>query len=84
MMSMNERRENEVRMYGMTETRLRESVENSITFKLSGPVMLAMSYMSDAQEVVGYGGGAAAVEEARKFLNCAKWILGEYCMTERV
>ena len=66
----------EVRMYGCTEADLCESVENSITFKFSGPAMVAAGMMSDAQEEIAYG----MKEEARKTLNRAKWVLFTYVM----
>jgi len=82
---MNERQKREVRMYGCTETEMREAVEESITFRFSGPAMYAMSLMSDCQEMVSYGpydGDTLAniLEDQRQTLNRAKWILGTYCM----
>ena len=82
---MNERQKREVRMYGCTETEMREAVEESITFRFSGPAMYAMSLMSDCQEMVAYGpydGDTLAniLEDQRQTLNRAKWILGTYCM----
>ena len=82
---MNERQKREVRMYGCTETEMREAVEESITFRFSGPAMMAMSLMSDCQEMVSYGpydGDTLAniLEDQRQTLNRAKWILGTYCM----
>ena len=82
---MNERQKREVRMYGCTETEMREAVEQSITFRFSGPAMMAMSLMSDCQEMVSYGpydGDTLAniLEDQRQTLNRAKWILGTYCM----
>ena len=73
----------QIKMYGCTEAELRESVEDSITFKFSGPAMVAMSYMSDAQELLAMAGDRESVrEQVRQMLNCAKWILCEYCMKE--
>ena len=82
---MNERQKREVRMYGCTETEMREAVEESITFRFSGPAMMAMSLMSDCQEMVGYGpydGDTLAniLEDQRQTINRAKWILATYCM----
>lgn len=76
---------NEVRMYGCTEAQMKEAVEESITFRFSGPAMMAMSLMSDCQEMVSYGpydGDTLAniLEDQRQCLNRAKWILGTYCM----
>lgn len=80
-------RRREIAMYGCTEAELRESVEDSITFKFSGPAMVAMSLMSDAQEIVSYGpydGDRLAniMDTQRQMLNQAKWILATYCMTK--
>ena len=82
---MNERQKREVRMYGCTETEMREAVEESITFRFSGPAMMAASLLSDCQEMVAYGpydGDTLAniLEDQRQTLNRAKWILGTYCM----
>lgn len=82
---MNERQKREVRMYGCTETEMREAVEESITFRFSGPAMYAMSLMSDCQEMVAYGpydGDTLAniLEDQRQCLNRAKWILSTYVM----
>lgn len=82
---MNERQKREVRMYGCTETEMREAVEESITFRFSGPAMYAMSLMSDCQEMVAYGPYdsdtlANILEDQRQCLNRAKWILSTYVM----
>jgi hypothetical protein len=66
-------------MYGCDIKKFRESLEASFGFKCSGPAMCAMSLMSDAQEEMEHG----MVETARKTINRAKWIIGEYMMTER-
>jgi hypothetical protein len=75
-----EKQQREVRMYGCTEEELRESVESSLSFKFSGPAMVAMSMMSDAQEEMANG----MTEYARRTINCAKWILVTYVMSENV
>jgi len=49
---LTEQEKREVRMYGVTEAGMRESIEQSITFKFSGPAMIAASLMSDAQEMI--------------------------------
>ena len=82
---MNERQKREVRMYGCTETEMREAVEESLTFRFSGPAMYAMSLMSDCQEMVAYGPYdsdtlANILEDQRQTLNRAKWILSTYVM----
>ena len=63
-------------MYGCSIVDFKESLEDSFTFRVSGPAMCAMSLMSDAQEEMAYG----MVENARQTLNRAKWILSEYVM----
>ena len=81
---MQEKRE--IRMYGCTEAQMREAVEQSITFRFSGPAMMAASLMSDAQEMINTEYGEIdymRAEDARQCLNRAKWILFEYCDTRR-
>ena len=87
--ALTEQQKREVRMYGCTEAQMREAVEESITFRFSGPAMMAMSLMSDCQEMVSYGPYdsdtlANILEDQRLTLNRAKWILFEYCMKETV
>ena len=79
------KRRREISMYGCTEAELRESVEDSINFKFSGPVMVAMGLLSDCQEMIAYDpcdGDTVAniMETQRQTLNQAKWILSTYCM----
>mgnify|MGYP003342314514 CR=1 FL=1 len=74
---------NEVRMYGCTEAQMREAVESSITYRFSGPAMMAASLMSDAQEMINTEYGEVdfnRAEDARQALNRAKWILFTYVM----
>ena len=85
--ALTEQQKREVRMYGVTEAGMRESVESSITFRFSGPAMMAASLMSDAQEMVGHGPYdldtlANILEDQRQLLNRAKWILFEYVMKD--
>jgi hypothetical protein len=63
-------------MYGCSIADFKESLEDSFTFKVSGPAMCAMSLMSDAQEEMAHG----MTEHARMTLNRAKWVLSEYVM----
>jgi|688.fasta_scaffold124955_5 hypothetical protein len=80
---LTEKQKREVRMYGVTEAGMRESVESSFTFKYSGPAMIAASLMSDAQEMINPEYGDVdfnRAEDARQCLNRAKWILFEYVM----
>ena len=88
---MTEQQKREVRMYGCTEAEMREAVEQSLTYRFSGPVMYAMSLMSDCQEMLAHGNGQIGIsgspeidfhvsEDIRQTLNRAKWILATYAM----
>lgn len=84
---LSEQEKREVGMYGCTKAQMREAVEQSITYRFSGPAMMAASLMSDCQEMVGYGpydGDTLAniLEDQRQCLNRAKWIIFEYVMKE--
>jgi hypothetical protein len=86
--ALTEQEKRQVRMYGVTEADMREAVETSITFRFSGPAMMAASLMSDCQEMVSYGPYdsdtlANILEDQRQTLNRAKWILFEYLMKDR-
>jgi len=86
--SLTETEKREIGIYGCTVAQMQEAVEESLTFQFSGAGMYAMSMMSDAQEMVAYGpydGDTLAniLEDQRQLLNRAKWILSQYCMTER-
>ena len=77
---------NEVRMYGCTEAQMREAVEQSLTYRFSGPAMMAASLMSDAQEMINTEYGEVdfnRAEDARQALNRAKWILFTYVMKDQ-
>jgi hypothetical protein len=63
----------EMQAYGAPKTDIIESIEDSITFKFSGPGMVAASYLSDAQEVL-----QRDPEAARQYINIAKLIMFEY------
>jgi hypothetical protein len=82
---LTEQEKREVSMYGVTEKGMRESIESSITFKLSGPMMIAASILSDAQEMINTEYGEVdymRAEDARQAINRAKWVLFEY-MSQR-
>lgn len=73
----------EVSMYGCTEAQMREAVEQSMTFRFSGPGMMAMSLLSDAQEQINTEYGEVdymRAEDARQTINRAKWIIATYVM----
>ena len=85
---LSEQEKREVRMYGCTEAQMREAVEQSITFRFSGPAMMAASLLSDCQEMVAYGPYdsdtlANILEDQRQTLNRAKWILFTYVMEKQ-
>ena len=79
---MSAKQQKEVRMYGCTEAQMRKAVEESLTYRFSGPAMYAMSLMSDCQELLHWSGDSMAREDVRQMLNRAKWILSTYCMNE--
>ena len=82
--ALTEQEKREVRMYGVTEAGMREAVESSITFKISGPAMMVAGMMSDAQEMMAYEQpDFNTIEDQRQLLNRAKWIMFEYMMKER-
>lgn len=84
---MTEQQKREVRMYGCTEAEMREAVEQSLTFRFSGPAMYAASLMSDCQEMLSSDNGGQydlmIAEDVRQTLNRAKWILFEYAMDSK-
>ena len=82
---LTEKQKREVRMYGVTVEGMREAVESSFVFQVSGPAMMVASLMSDAQEMVNTEYGDVdymRAEDARQCLNRAKWILFEYVMKQ--
>jgi len=86
--SLTAQEKREVGMYGVTVAGMRESVESSLTFKLSGPAMMAASLLSDCQEMMAYGPYdsdtlANIQEDQRQLLNRAKWVLIEYIMGQK-
>ena len=85
--ALTEQEKRQIRMYGVTEASMRQAVESSFTFRVSGPAMMAASLISDAQEMVSYGPYdsdtlANILEDQRQTLNRAKWILFEYVMKD--
>lgn len=82
---LTEQEKREVRMYGCTEAQMREAVEQSITFRFTGPAMYAMSLMSDAQEMVAYNEPDSMIlEDQRQLINRAKWVLSTYLMKSEI
>ena len=83
--ALTEQEKREVSMYGCTEAQMRQAVQESLTFRFSGPAMYAASLLSDCQEMVAYGPYdsdtlANILEDQRQCMNRAKWILFNYCM----
>lgn len=80
--NMNEVERREIRMFGCTVAEMREAVEESVEFRFRGAEMMAVSIMSDCQEMLAYDkAGLPAhmvVEDVRQALNRAKWILINY------
>jgi hypothetical protein len=61
-------------MYGVSDIDgLMDSVCSSLSYRCTGGHMAAMSFMSDAQELMAFGD----VERARQRINIAKHILCE-------
>ena len=79
----NMQREREIRMYGCTETQMREAVESSPNFRFSGPAMVVASMLSDAQEMMAYEQpDSNTIEDQRQLLNRAKFVLFTYIMDQ--
>ena len=80
--TMTEQQKREVRVYGCTESQMREAVEESLTFRHRGPASFAASLMSDCQEMLAHDNGVTydfmLFEDVRQTLNRAKWILFTY------
>ena len=60
--------------YGISQAQIRKEYMDSITAKLSGLEMVAMSILSDAQEMMAAGFDS---DRVRKQINIAKFILCE-------
>ena len=67
----------EIQAYGAKKSEILESVQDSITFKFSGPGMVIASYLSDAQEVM-QSGSERGVNNARQYINIAKMLMMEF------
>lgn len=62
--------------YGISQEDIREQYMNSITARFSGLEMVVMSLLSDAQELQSFN-NAQALDQSRKNMNIAKFILSE-------
>ena len=81
---LNESQKRDIRMYGVSEAGMREAVESSITFRLSGPAMVAMGMLSDAQEMMAYEQpDFNTIEDQRQLINRAKWVLSTYVINAK-
>jgi hypothetical protein len=83
---LTQQEKSEVRMFGCTVAQMREAVEQSLTFRFSGAGMMAMSILSDAQEMISTEYGevdSMRAEDARQAINRAKWIISTYCMKDK-
>ena len=63
----------EMQAYGAPKTAILESIEDSLTFRMSGVDMVIASYLSDAQEMIECG----MKEQARQYINIAKMLIFE-------
>jgi len=68
--------ESEQKMFGISVEQIKEEYMQSLTARLSGLEMVAMGVLSDAQELMSFG-HEQAVDQARKNINIAKFILSE-------
>jgi hypothetical protein len=66
----------ESKCYGMSQDQIREEYMNGITARFTGLEMVVMSILSDAQELQSFG-HAQALDQSRKYMNIAKFILSE-------
>jgi hypothetical protein len=81
----------EFAVYGMSQDDIRKNYMNSVTAQLmglhkTGMAMVVMSILSDCQEMIGAGGASGLnprMEEVRKQLNVAKFILSEMMQADK-
>ena len=66
----------ETKCYGMSEADIRTQYMKSITAKFTGLEFVVMGLLSDAQELQKFG-NAQALDQSRKNMNIAKFILAE-------
>ena len=66
----------ETKCYGMSEADIRTQYMQSITAKFTGLEFVVMGLLSDAQELQKFG-NAQALDQSRKNMNIAKFILAE-------
>ena len=73
----------ERKCYGMSTEDIREQYMQSITARLSGMEMVVMGLLSDAQELQTFG-HEQALDQSRKNMNIAKFILSEMMEAKEV
>ena len=66
----------EIKCFGMTTDEIRVQYMNGITAKFTGLEFVVMGLLSDAQELQSFG-NAQALDQSRKNMNIAKFILCE-------
>lgn len=66
----------EAKCYGISTKDIQEQYMQSITARYAGLEMVVMSLLSDAQELQTFG-HAQALDQSRKNMNIAKYILSE-------
>jgi len=71
----------ESKCYGISTQAIREQYMQSITARFSGLEMVVMSILSDAQELQSFN-HAQALDQSRKLMNIAKFILSEMLETK--
>jgi len=72
----------EKKCYGISTKEIRDQYMNSITARLSGLEMVVMGLLSDAQELQSFN-HAQALDQSRKNMNIAKFILSEMMEAKR-
>jgi hypothetical protein len=76
----------EVTLFGCTRAKMREATEQSSIFRYSGPSMMVIALIHEAQDHINDQYGEVdwmRREDARQALNRAKWVLGTYCMNNK-
>ena len=71
----------EKQCYGISTQAIREQYMEGLTARLSGLEMVVMSILSDAQELQSFN-HAQALDQSRKLMNIAKYILSEMLETK--
>jgi hypothetical protein len=66
----------EKQCYGISEASIRSQYMEGITARFSGLEMVVMGILSDAQELQSFK-HAQALDQSRKLMNIAKYILSE-------